>query len=177
MMFTLVDVLQREHASLRELLNLMQEQVAGETLPDYGLLREILLYCESYPGAYHHPKEDLIYAALCKHAPKAAEAVEDLEAEHVIMASATREILGLVSRAAAGDISAEENLPQKIDAYARFYRTHMKREERDFFPKALEALAPEHWLEMETHVINPTDPFFSEKSAALMRAFLDRASK
>jgi hemerythrin-like domain-containing protein len=162
---------------MRELLNMMEEQVAEETTPDYGLLREILLYCESYPGTYHHPKEDLIYAALCKYAPEAADAVEDLEAEHVIMASATREILGLVSRAAAGDRSAEENLPQKVGAYVRFYSAHMRREERDFLPKALEVLAPEHWLELETHVINPTDPYFSEKSAALMRAFFDRAQK
>ena len=176
-MFTLVDVLQREHASMRALMDLMEEQVAEETTPDYGLLGEILLYCESYPDAYHHPKEDLIYAALRKHAPDAADAVEDLEAEHVIMASATREILGLVSRAVAGDISAEENLPQKIGAYVRFYRAHIRREESDFFPKALEALAPEHWLELETHVTNPTDPLFSAKSAALMRAFLDRALK
>jgi hemerythrin-like domain-containing protein len=176
-MFTLVDVLRREHDSMRALLNVMEEQVAEEATPDYGLLGEILLYCESYPDAYHHPKEDLIYAALCKHAPEAADAVQDLQAEHVIMASATREVLGLVSRAAAGSISAEENLLQKIGAYVRFYRAHIRREESDFFPRALEALAPEHWLELETHVINPTDPHFSTKSAALMRAFLDRAPK
>ena len=175
-MFTLIDVLQREHASMRELLTLMEDQVTLFNSPDYALLEEILLYCETYPGAYHHPKEDLIFEALCAEAPDAEEALEDLEAEHLIMASAARELLALSGRAAKGETDAAEDLPQKIAAYVRFYRAHMRREESDFFPRALEALSPETWLALETRVVNPTDPAFAEKSAAMLQAFFDRAA-
>ena len=34
----------------------------------------------------------------------------------------------------------------------------------------------EDWLALETRVVNPTDPAFAEKSAAMLQAFYDRAA-
>ncbi len=173
-MFTLVDVLLKEHQSMRELLLLMQEQLDQPGDPDYSLLAEILQYCETYPGAYHHPKEDLIYDALCTHAPDAAAALEDLGAEHMVMAGAARDVFRLVSEAAEGDKAAEEDLPRKVGAYLRFYRLHMRREELEFFPLALETLTHEHWLELESQVMNPTDPLFEQRDRARLMEMLGR---
>ncbi|GAB5469498.1 MAG: hemerythrin domain-containing protein [Rhodospirillales bacterium] len=173
-MFTLIDVLLREHLSMRELLSVMQEEVETPGRPDYALMGEILHYCESYPDAYHHPKEDLIYRAVCDRAPDVAAGIEDLEAEHMIMGSAAQEIRRLVKAAAGGDGEAEDSLGQKVGAYLRFYRMHMRREEREVFPVALEHLSKEDWLELETQVVNPTDPYFAEKAAARLQELLGR---
>jgi len=170
--FTLVDVLRREHGSMRDLLQLMEVELERPSAPDYALLREILQYCETYPGAYHHPKEDLIYQALCREVPEVAASLEDLTAEHMIMSFAAAEILRLVDTAEAGEAAAQDQLAEKIDAYLRFYRSHMRREEQDFFPKAEAALTEEQWLALESQVVNPTDPLFAERAAQRMRELL-----
>ena len=174
-LFTLVDVLHREHASMRELLSLMQAEAERRGPPDYALLREILQYCETYPGHYHHPKEDLIYRALCAEAPGVAARLEDLEAEHLVMSFAAAQTLRLVEAAAAGEAAARDRLPQKVDAYLRFYRSHMRREEREFFPAALEILTAEQWLALESQVVNPTDPLFAERAAQRLRDMLSHS--
>ncbi len=171
-MFTLIDVLQREHLSMRELLSRVQEQVQGEGATDYDLLREVMRYCEAYPGAYHHPKEDLIFQALVEEAPEEAAAIEDLTAEHLVMASAAHDTGRLIEQAAEGDAAAIESLPQKVGAYLRFYRTHMAREEKEFFPLALEVLTPEQWLALESQVVDPTDPLFAERAGQRLRELL-----
>ncbi len=173
-MFTLVDVLLKEHQSMRELLLLMQEQLDQPEVPDYALLAEILQYCETYPGSYHHPKEDLIFDALCEEAPDAAAALEDLEAEHVVMAGAARDLYRLVNAATEGDAAAADNLPRKVGAYLRFYRMHMRREELEFFPLALETLSHERWLELESQVMNPTDPLFEQRARARLLEMLGK---
>ncbi len=168
-MFTLIDVLQREHVSMRELLSRVQEQIDSKAATDYDLLREVMQYCETYPGAYHHPKEDLIFNLLLEVAPEEAAALEDLTAEHMVMAAAAADTNRIIEAAAEGDEKAQANLPQKIAAYLRFYRMHMSREEREFFPLALEVLSAEQWLMLESQVVDPTDPLYAERSAQRVR--------
>lgn len=171
-MFTLIDVLQREHLSMRQLLSRVQDQIQCDGATDYDLLREVMRYCETYPGAYHHPKEDLIFQLLQEVAPEEAAEIEDLTAEHLVMASAARDTGRLIEQAAEGDTAAEESLPQKVGAYLRFYRTHMAREEKDFFPLALRVLTPEQWLALESQVVDPTDPLFAERASARLNELL-----
>ncbi|MEQ8655289.1 MAG: hemerythrin domain-containing protein [Kiloniellales bacterium] len=173
-MFTLIDVLQREHATMRELLSRVQDQIDSKGATDYDLLREVMQYCEHYPGAYHHPKEDLIYNLLLEEAPDKAAALEDLTAEHMIMASAASDTARVIELAAEGDDAAKESMPQKIASYLRFYRMHMSREEREFFPLALEVLSPEQWLMLESQVVDPTDPLYGEKSAWRLQEMMEQ---
>ncbi|MEO1190430.1 MAG: hemerythrin domain-containing protein [Pseudomonadota bacterium] len=174
-MFTLIDVLQNEHRTMRDLLGVMEEQVAKPGEPDYDLIKEILYYCESYPDIYHHPKEDLIYRVVCEQAPEAAAGIEDLEAEHMIMASAAQEIRNLVAAATEGDQDADAIVGEKVGAYLNFYRTHMQREEQEVFPVAQEVLSETDWLALETQVVNPTDPYHAEKAAARLREMLEKS--
>ncbi len=171
-MFTLIDVLQREHVSMRELLSRVQDQIDSKGATDYDLLREVMQYCEIYPGAYHHPKEDLIFNLLLQEAPEETAALEDLTAEHMIMAAAASDTARVIEQAAEGDAAAQEAMPQKIAAYLRFYRIHMSREEREFFPLALEVLSPEQWLMLESQVVDPTDPLYAERSARRLREMM-----
>ncbi len=65
-MIELIEALRQEHSDIARLLDAIDLQVNGGS-PDFGLLHEILEYLLTYPDQYHHPKEDLIYRALCRH--------------------------------------------------------------------------------------------------------------
>ena len=98
-MAAILRALRQEHANLAQLLELIDRQLDGREAPDLDLLRGILDYFLTYPDQYHHPKEDLIYRALCRRDPALAPAIGDLEAEHEELAIATRELSGALDRA------------------------------------------------------------------------------
>jgi len=163
-MSALIEALRAEHQSMRDLFNLLEIEVDEKGGTDFGLIEEILTYCANYPDQYHHPKEDLVYRALVAADPDAAHDLEDLESEHVIMAFAAGEIRRLARRASEGDGEAKADLPAKMAAFLRFYRDHMRREETEFFPRAIKTLSPEAWMAIEEKVVDPADPMMMEKA-------------
>jgi len=174
-MAKVMEILRKDHRNMRRLLDILEGQlelIRAENIPDGELLDEVVNYCLTYPDLYHHPKEDLIFQLLQQVAPEEAAEIEDLTAEHLVMAGAARDTGRLIEQAAEGDTAAEESLPQKVGAYLRFYRTHMAREEKDFFPLALRVLTPKQWLTLETQVIDPTDPLFAERASARLNELL-----
>jgi hemerythrin-like domain-containing protein len=179
-MATMIDTLRQEHADIARLLDLVEQQVDGEDAPDYGLLHEIAEYCLTYPDQYHHPKEDLIYQALCRHDPRATPAIADLEAEHEELTVLTREFETVIERARAkaadGDPRASDGLKQMARAFLDYYRQHIDQEESLFFPDAERMLGPEEWAEIEAQVSDPTDPLHRETVSLRLRALLERAA-
>lgn len=164
---------------MARLFALIDREVDGAAEPDCDLLHEIVEYCLTYPDQYHHPKEDLIYKTLSARDPGRAPAIDDLEAEHEELAALTREFATVIerARAAASDGAAEdEGLRPMARAFLEYYRRHMEREERDFYPDAAGALSPEDWAEIEAQVTDPTDPLFRETVALRLRGLLDRAA-
>lgn len=175
-MSAMIEVLREEHADMARLLDLIDEQVRGPSAPDCELIHEILEYCLTYPDQYHHPKEDLIYRALCRRDRRVTPAIDDLEAEHEELAVRTREFAQVVERARADGAA----LPDGFDALARsfldYYRSHMAKEEHLFFPDALKTLTPEEWADLEAQVTDPTDPLFREKAAERLRGLVGRTA-
>ena len=178
-MAAIIETLQQEHADMARLFNLIEREVNGPGHPDCDLLHEIVEYCLTYPDQYHHPKEDLIYKALCVHDPGRAPAIDDLEAEHEELALLTREFATVIERArtAASDGKVEdEGLRPMARAFLEYYKRHMDLEESVFFPDAVETLSPEEWDQIEAQVTDPTDPMFRDTVALSLRGLLDRAA-
>ena len=88
----LLEILEQEHADMRRLLDLIKTEADAAETPDFGLLHEIVEYCLAFLDQYHHPKEELIYAALRQLDPVGAGAVDAIAAEHKALAIATREL-------------------------------------------------------------------------------------
>ena len=175
-MVGMIDVLRQEHNDVARLLDLVDAQINGKAPLDLDLLHEVLEYCLTYPDQYHHPKEDLIYRALCAHDQRVEPVIEDLEAEHEELAVLTREFATLVEKARADGTHTPLSFKELGQSFLDFYRQHMTKEEQWFFPDALKMLAPEEWSDLEAEVSDPTDPLFREKSADRLRSLLDRAS-
>ena len=66
----ILEELREDHRNLSRLLDLLEaecSEVPDDGEPDMELLRDIMCYMTVYPDAIHHPREDLVYAAMREH--------------------------------------------------------------------------------------------------------------
>jgi hemerythrin-like domain-containing protein len=170
----LLEILEQEHADMRRLLDLIKTEADTAEAPDLGLLHEILEYCLAYPDQYHHPKEELIYAALRRHDPEGAGAVDDIVAEHRELATATRELAAVLKTARSGQERAGRDLRVMLRSFVRCYRDHMRKEDQEFFPYAFCTLSPEEWSNLAAEVTDPTDPLMRAEACERLDDLLAR---
>ena len=170
----LLEILEQEHADMRRLLDLIRAQADTAEAPDFGLLHEILEYCLAYPDQYHHPKEDLIYAALRRHDPDGAGAIDDMVAEHRELTIATRELVAVLKAAEMGQEQSFRDLRVLLRSFVRSYRDHMRKEDQEFFPYAFCALSPEEWSNLAAEITDPTDPLMQANACEQLDDLLAR---
>jgi hemerythrin-like domain-containing protein len=173
-MVAVIDVLREEHANLSRLLDLLEREMADPEIADYGLVKGILDYCLTYPDQFHHPKEDMVYRALARFEHEMSPAIEDLEAEHEEIAILTRETAAALDKATADGAADKAYLAGMVRSFIDFYRRHIAKEEREFFPEALKILDAATWDEIAARVTDPADPLFNEKAARHFLALRER---
>lgn len=173
-MSSIIEALREEHANMRILLELIEREFQHAEKPDFGLLHEIMTYCLTYPDQYHHPKEDLIYRAICDHDPQVTPAIGDLEAEHEEIGIATRELADLVETAHAKPEDPPPGMKEVALAFVAQYRDHITREDGEFFPSALQILGPEEWAAVNDEISHPGDPLYYETANDRLQTLLRR---
>jgi hemerythrin-like domain-containing protein len=164
-MVAVIDVLREEHANLARLLDLLEQQMADPQKADFGLVKSILDYCLTYPDQFHHPKEDMVYQALAHYEHEMSPSIEDLEAEHEEIGILTRETAAALDKAMADGAADKAYLVDMVRSFVEFYRRHIAKEEREFFPEALKILDAATWDDIASRVTDPADPLFNEKAA------------
>jgi hemerythrin-like domain-containing protein len=161
----IIELLFREHRNIEKLLAILERELdifdrGGR--PDYEVIRAILSYFAVHTEVYHHPQEDLILAKLRIRDPAAAAKVSDLAREHEQGAERLRR----VTQAVDGVLEDREVLRQNVDNVIRNFieheRRHVAREDRDFFPAAVNALEPQDWAEIASALTRHKDPLFSD---------------
>ena len=66
-----------------------------------------------------------------------------------------------------------EWLSHMIEEFVQFYRRHIDKEEKLFFPAALRTLTAEDWDEIDAQVTDHQDPLCGDKVSRRFRALLD----
>ncbi|MDN4988660.1 hemerythrin domain-containing protein [Bradyrhizobium arachidis] len=163
----IIERLSREHRNIEALLAVLERELEifdrGDR-PDYEVIRAVISYFELYPEMYHHPLEELVFAKLRRRDPAAAAKVGNLTLEHQKGAERLRR----VARAVDYVLADREMLRQDVDNIVRDFieseRRHIKMEDRDFFPAALEALKPRDWSEIASASTDHVDPLFSDSA-------------
>ena len=162
-MATIIDQLETDHRNVAEILKILSVEL--DTIkrvedPDYPLIDMILDYLLTYPDLVHHPKEDVIYQMLLRSQPDLRETLDNLEVEHEVLASLTREFADLVRDVVAGALVERETLVDLGDNFIKFYRDHMLGENAGVFVLAREHLTPAdfHLAAAEFHPCS--DPLF-----------------
>jgi len=116
-------------------------------------------YMTEYPDAYHHPREDAMFARLEKRDPRLRKRIAAIERAHRALGAAGQEVLAAAQRE-PGRGGGESELAARIRAYVSAQREHMAIEERDLFPRARQLLDDRDLAEIERDFRRVTDPIF-----------------
>lgn len=164
-MSELIRVLRKEHANIASLLKTLQAQVAvlesGEE-PDYEIIGSAMDWFLSFPGVYHHPKEDLVYARLQRRDPAAAARIGDLHHQHEELSYWSRTFAEGVRSVLNDAAIPRAALVTWAQAYINLQWEHMRMEESQFFPAAEAALTEGDWQELQAAASDEEDPLFGD---------------
>jgi hemerythrin-like domain-containing protein len=155
-----LDPLRQDHRNMAALLRLLEQQVdefrSGKR-PDYDVISAILKYFVSFPDAYHHPREDLVFARLRDRDPLAAERIGDLRSAHEELAARAQEFSTGVQA-----VLEEAEMPR--EAFIRLARRfidqqqqHIDMEESVFFPTVEKMLTMTDWAELNALLARTED--------------------
>jgi len=167
-MSQVIAALNRDHANIASLLELLESEIlaigVGKT-PDYPLLQDIMCYLTQYPGRFHHPKEDLIFAQLLKREPGAQADVDALLQEHISIGLAGQNFDRMLRTSNIDSVELRDGLQIAGSAYIRTLRAYMLNEERKLFALATEVFSEEEWQAIDEAVDAIEDPMFGTEVA------------
>ena len=172
-MIDIVDAWHREHARFARLLNLLETQLTefhGDGSPDYELMRDIVHYLHDYADRYHHPREDLAFAAMLRRDPQLKPVIYRLLQEHRVIGHTGDSLLDLLEEITSDAALAREALEAAAAAFLAYYRRHLETEERDVLPRAVTLLEPADWQQVADALPDGPDPLFDAQIKARYRA-------
>jgi hemerythrin-like domain-containing protein len=179
-----LDIIRTEHRSLAAVLHALQFLARNikdlGAAPDYGLLRLMVDYIESFHQRFHHPKEDeYLFSAIRKRSHEGDRMLADLEAQHAEGDGWLQNLREAVNQLQASAGRATDEFAKAVDTYADFHWRHMRQEEDELMPLAERVLKPEDWREIDAAFGNNDDPVFGkapqEKYAALFKLILSQS--
>ncbi|MHC4067616.1 MAG: hemerythrin domain-containing protein [Planctomycetota bacterium] len=181
-MIEILRKLRAEHDDLAKVLDVLEHEV--ESYRQRGRLNrdivdDVLDYCRGYPALCHHPKEDLIYHKLRLAAePAAINTVGDLLAEHEALSALTDELEAAVDNLLSDAGENRARFVRVAEALHERHRHHIKAEEDELFPVAMECLSDEDWakIDHEAMALEASQPTgaIDERFAAFSREIVER---
>ena len=170
-------MLRLEHSHQAKLLEILDNKVErlerGEAV-DLELLASIIDYFQSYDSTCHRAKENLVFQALRRRDPAAADSVSHLMEEHEDLTRATDDLTRLILEARQGADIPTVRLASELQHFRDFYRRHMEMEEKHFLPVALQVLSEEDWEEVDFDLFDRENPLFSDKVEARFEKLRER---
>ncbi|HET8744831.1 MAG TPA: hemerythrin domain-containing protein [Ramlibacter sp.] len=158
-----LQIIRDEHAAvaavLRSLLQMIEHSPDEEPARFFDVMRAMLFYIDEFPERRHHPKEsDLLFPKVARVAPQLMPVIRRLEDDHLAGESRVRELQHrLLGWELLGD-SRRESFQQAARDYADFYLAHMRIEETEILPTAVQLLSPADWAELDAAFQEHRDP-------------------
>ena len=141
-------------------LSLMLAQSRRDgSMPDFPVVRAMLLYVDEFPERLHHRKEsELLFPRVRERAPALGPVLDRLEQDHEQGERAIRELEhALLAFEVMGE-SRRAKFEQALEAYTRNYYEHMSVEEREILPAAQQHLTAADWAELDAAFGANRDP-------------------
>lgn len=160
---TALDVIRDEHqalaAMLRSLTLLLAQARREKAMPDFDVLRAMMLYVDEFPEKLHHRKEsELLFPKIRARAPELGPVLDRLDQEHGRGEHAIRELEhALLAFEVLGD-SRRQAFEDAVQQYVAFYLEHMGIEEHDILPAAVRLLDADDWMELDAAFAANRDP-------------------
>ena len=164
-MSNVIDSLQQDHRNISRLLGLLEKQVdhfaAGE-YTDFQIVTDIMHYFMNYPDVYHHPHEDIVFAALKSKNINVADLIDEISTEHQNMAKESADIYDAMKHIQGNAIYSREEIVTRLRDYIANYYSHINKEEDKLFALAKSTLEDEDWQKIDTEVTGTDDPLFGK---------------
>jgi hemerythrin-like domain-containing protein len=151
-----------EHRHMARLLDALDQQLSAASRGgriDREAVRSVMHYLTEHPDAYHHPREDAMFARLERRDPGLRKRIVAIQRAHRTLAAAGKKLLAAAERE-PGHAGNESDLAARIGAYASAQREHMAIEERDLFPRARQLLDGDDLAAIDRDFRRVTDPIF-----------------
>jgi hemerythrin-like domain-containing protein len=179
-----VHIIREEHrtstAVLHGILFLLRHIGYGISEPNFELLGAMIAYMRVFPERHHHPKEDAyLFRLLRKRHSAIAPVLDRLHAEHRANAAKMRAVEDALADFQREGTARLPALYEAVARYAAFHYAHMRTEEDEVLPAALEYLTPADWDEIDAAFSGHTDPLLGAEEGfeydALFRRIVSMA--
>jgi hemerythrin-like domain-containing protein len=165
-----LDVIRDEHralaAMLRSLTMILAQARREAVLPDFGVLRAMLLYVDEFPERLHHTKESqLLFPRLRLRAPELAQALDRLDQDHDRGERAIRDVEHAMLAFEVIGESRRKAFEEAVDTYVAGYLQHMAVEETEVLPVAERLLTAADWHELDVAFDANRDPLTGHEAA------------
>jgi len=161
--YDVVSALYAEHRYAARLLDLLEEQRAalsrGEAI-DCEASLGAMTYMTQHSDAYHHPREDAMFARLAKRDPRLMTRIAEIERAHQTIGSDGKKLLAALQRLQTGSRADDAGVASRMGDYVGAMREHMAIEERDLFPRARQVLDDDDLAKIDRALRRVTDPLF-----------------
>jgi hemerythrin-like domain-containing protein len=154
-----------DHVHFTWLLEVLERQVLAfhsDDHPDYGLMLDIAYYLRHFPDRFHHPREDVAFAQLVRHAPEMAPLVDRLVQEHRVIGAAGDELLKCLNQVVDEAVIPRAAVEAAAATYLAYYRAHLVTEETKIMPEAERLLTAEDWAKAAAAIPHGADPLFGK---------------
>ena len=150
-----VSALYVEHRYAARLLDVLAEQPL-----DREAALSVMTYMTGQLDAYHHPREDAMFARLAQRDPHLARRIAEMERAHRTIGAAGKQLLAALSKLPPGGGAGHAGVASRIADYLAAMREHMAIEERDLFPRARAVLDDRDLAEIDRAFRRVVDPIF-----------------
>jgi hemerythrin-like domain-containing protein len=160
---TTIRVIFDEHHALATMLHSLSSMLAQSRaqgmLPDFDVLRAMLLYLDEFPERVHHKKEsELLFPKLRERAPQLVHVLDVLDQEHANGEWAIRNLEHLLLAFEVMGEGRRAAFEEAVHDYIDFYLNHMAREESEMLPAAAASFSPADWDELDAAFAENRDP-------------------
>jgi len=174
-----IRVIKAEHRSIAAVLDgmlfLVGEIRKGRMRPDFELFKAMLHYIRAFPVKLHHPKEDQwLYRILRERRADAAQALDELETEHVQDRELVAGLTDALDRYEKFGREAFDAFDNAVKDYAKFEWSHMRKEEEVILPMAEQALSADDWKAIDAAFRSNEDPIVGVRVSREFRELFKR---
>lgn len=165
--------LAQDHLRLVRLLDLFDVLLdrfhAGEH-PDYDLMQDLLEYFGSYADTVHHPTEDLIFRRALERGDGQPEVFRVLMRQHAGLSQLGHQFREALDGILHGEVLLREDVETLGRQLVGTQRGHLRTEDLEAFPAALQLLTPADWDAIAVQAPSVEDPLFASPDPARFRA-------
>jgi hemerythrin-like domain-containing protein len=162
MRMTIIRSLTKDHEIMQAILSMIRLQIellsADFDENQFKFLRNAMVYMSLYPGAAHHPSEELIFEILIKRRPGINSICEDLIRQHKLFRSIETEIVNELDFFKNGDTDAFSRIKVRGAYYCEEHIWHVDLEDKVIFPAAVDKLGSTDWSNVSEKIDLESSP-------------------